>query len=246
MLIHPTMEKLRELKLNGMMKALQQQQQIPDINTLSFEDRLGLLVDHQLTERDNKNFSGRLKAAKLKHQACIENINYKQPRGIDKSTIVQLATCDWIVKHRNVFITGATGSGKTFIVTALAHKACQLGFRALYVRTPRLLDDLVLARADGSYNKLLLNLAKLDLLALDDFGLVPMTDEMARDFLEVIDDRAGTRSTIFASQLPHESWHQTIMNPTLGDAIIDRVVHNSYKIKLKTKESMKKGDQIEE
>lgn len=233
MLINPTIEKLHELGLTGMAQALEQQLTLPDIVSLSFEDRLGMLVDHEATARANKQLKSRLKTAKLRQTACLEDINFRQSRGLDKATIKQLAACKWIAEHLNVLITGKTGVGKTYLACALAHKACQQGFNVLYARAPRLIDDLALARAKGTYNNALSTLARKDLLVIDDFGLVPLADDMARDLLEVIDDRAGVRSTIVASQLPFETWHQTITNATFADAILDRVVHSAYKLKIK-------------
>jgi DNA replication protein DnaC len=239
MLIHPTIEKLHALRLSGMAKALQQQLTDPDVKALSFEDRFGLLVDAEDTERGSRRLRERLKASKMKEQACAENVDVRHLRGLDKALVKQLAAAQWIVEHRNVLIVGPTGVGKTYLACSLIHSACRHGFRALYARTQRLLQDLTIARADGSYRRLLNRLAKLDLLVLDDFGLAALPDETSRDLLEVIDDRSGTGSTIITSQLPIDHWHQTIANPTIADAILDRVVHNSYKLNLKG-ESLRK------
>jgi DNA replication protein DnaC len=239
MLIQPTIDKLHSLRLTGMLKALQQQMNDPDINSLSFDDRFGLMVDTEMTERDNRKLNSRLKAAKLKEQACIENVDLRHSRGLDKTTFKQLSLGLWINQHRNLFIDGPTGIGKTYLLCSLLHSACRNGFTALYTKTQRLLQDLAIARADGSYNKLITRLAKTNLLALDDFGLVPITDDSSRDLLEVIDDRCKSGSTIISSQLPWEHWHQTITNPTIADAIIDRVIHNAYKIKLNGKTKRK-------
>jgi DNA replication protein DnaC len=233
MLIQQTIERLRELGLQGMLKGLDQQLSSADYHALSFDERLGLLIDAEASYRDSKLLSSRLKTAKLRHQACIENLNFRKPRGLDKAAMLQLSSCQWVREHRNVLVTGPTGVGKTYVACALAHKACQQGFKALYERAPRLLNSLAVARADGSYNGLLTKLSKLDVLVIDDFGLQQLNDDMARDLLEIVDDRTDIRSTILASQLPSESWHDTISNPTLADAILDRVVHKSYKLKLK-------------
>lgn len=239
MLIHPTIEKLHALRLAGMAKALQQQLKDPDAKVLSFEDRLGLLVDAEETERDSRRLKQRLKASKMKEPACVENVDVRTPRGLDKALVKQLSTSQWVADHRNVLIVGPTGVGKTYLACSLIHSACRHGFRALYSRSQRLFQDLAIARADGSYRRLLKRLAKTDLLILDDFGLAALPDETSRDLLEVIDDRAGSASTIITSQLPIDHWHQTITNPTIADAILDRVVHNSYKLNLKG-ESLRK------
>jgi len=239
MLNQPTLDKLMALKLSGMAKAFQEQMGLPDITSLSFEERLGLLVDREITERDNRRLKTHLKAAKLRQAACIEDIDYRYPRGLDKSVILTLATCQWVKAHHNVLITGPTGVGKSYLACALAHKACREGYRALYLRVPRLFHDLALAKGDGRYGKMLASLAKVDLLVLDDWGLAPLTDEQRRDFLEIIEDRHGTGATLIASQLPIDHWHETIGDPTLADAILDRLVHNAYKINLKG-DSMRK------
>lgn len=239
MLIQPTIDKLNSLRLTGMVKAIRQQVNDPDIGTLSFDDRLGLIVDTEMTERENRRLHSRLKAAKSKEEACIENIDPRHSRGLDKSTLKQLSSPDWINHHRNVLIVGPTGVGKTYLTCSLINSACRHGFRALYSRTQRMLQNLAIARADGSYQKILSKLSKIDLLVLDDFGLAALTDDTSRDLLEVIDDRCKSSSTIIASQLPIDHWHQTITNSTIADAILDRLVHNSYKINLKG-ESLRK------
>lgn len=233
MLTHPTRDKLIVLKLFGMAKALEDQASLPEAETLHFEERLGLLVDWEMTERENRRLKSRLKKARLKQTACIEDINYRHARGLDKSVLQQLATCQWIRSHQSVLISGSTGTGKSYLSSALAHQACRSGYSALYLRIPRLFDELALAKGIGRYAKLLASIAKYDLLALDDWGLSSLTDEQRRDLLEIVEDRHGTRSTIIASQLPVEHWHKIIGDPTLADAILDRLVHNAYKINLK-------------
>ncbi len=243
MLIHPTLDKLHTLKCPGMAAALTEQMTLPDIDALSFEERLGLLVDRELTERDNRRTANRLRRARLKHQAAIENIDYHHPRGLDKSLMQSLATCQWVREHLNILITGPTGVGKTWLACALAHRACRAGYTALYLRLPKLFQDLTIAKGDGRYPKLLTTLAKTQVLILDDWGLVKLNAEQRRDLLEILEDRHGARATLATSQLPTEKWHNSIGDPTLADAILDRLVHNAYKINLKG-ESMRKQKKI--
>ena len=240
MLNHPTLDKLHELRFTGMVKALTEQMALPDIDELSFEERLGLLVDREVTEREDRRLTTRLRQAKLKQNACIEDIDFKQSRGLDKSLILDLAQCQWIRKHLNLLITGPTGVGKTWVACALAQKACREGFTSLYLRLPRLLQELPIAKGDGTYTRLLTRLAKVDVLILDDWGLSKLIAEQRRDLLEILEDRHDSRSTIVTSQLPLDQWHHIIGDPTLADAILDRLVHNAYKINLKG-ESMRKN-----
>jgi len=233
MLHHPTLDKLHSLKLAGMATAFVEQRESTEIEALSFEERLGLLVDRELTYRDNRQMSSRLRRAKLRHNACLEDINYRRPRGLDKSLMSSMATCQWIQEHLNVLITGAAGVGKTWIACALAHQACREGYTALYLRLPRLLHDVALARGDGRYPRLLRSLARTDLLVIDDWGLAKLTPDNLRDLLEILEDRYAARSTVVTSQLPIEKWHDLIGEPTFADAILDRLVHNAYKLKLK-------------
>ena len=239
MLKHPTLDKLHALKLTGMAAALADQSATPDITDLSFEERLGLLVDREMTERDNRRMSSRLRRAKLRHAAILEDIDYRNSRGLDKGLVQSLASCQWVKEHLNVLITGPTGVGKTWLACALAHKACREGYTAQYVRLTRLLRGLTIAKGDGQYSKLLTSLAKVDVLILDDWGLMKLSAENRRDLLEVLEDRHGRRSTIATSQLPIEEWHGIIGDATLADAILDRLVHNAYKINLRG-ESMRK------
>jgi len=239
MLKHPTLDKLHALKLTGMAAALADQSATPDITDLSFEERLGLLVDREMTERDNRRMSSRLRRARLRHTAILEDIDYRNSRGLDKGLVQSLAGCQWVKEHLNVLITGPTGVGKTWLACALAHKACREGYTAQYVRLTRLLRELTIAKGDGQYAKLLTNLAKVDVLILDDWGLMKLSAENRRDLLEVLEDRHGRRSTIATSQLPIEEWHGVIGDATLADAILDRLVHNAYKINLRG-ESMRK------
>jgi len=243
MLNHPTLDKLHALRFTGMARALTDQMALPDIDDLSFEERLGLLIDREMTEREDRRLQTRLRQAKLKQNACIEDIDFKQSRGLDKSLILDLAQCEWIKRHLNLLITGPTGVGKTWVACALAQKACREGFTSLYLRLPRLLQELPIAKGDGTYARLLARLAKVDVLILDDWGLSKLIAEQRRDLLEILEDRHDTRSTIVTSQLPLDQWHHIIGDPTLADAILDRLVHNAYKINLKG-ESMRKRKTI--
>jgi len=239
MLIHPTLEKLHTLRFNGMAHGLEEQMQMPDIDSLSFEERLGLLVDREMTDRENRCLTTRLRKAKLRQSASLEDIDYRHPRGLDRSLMTKLQSCQWIREHHNLLITGPTGTGKTFLACALAHKACREGYSAQYSRLPRMLQELHIAKGDGRYGKLLTSYAKTDLLVFDDWGLATFNQEQSHDILEILEDRHGLRSTLITSQFPVENWHELIGDPTLADAILDRLIHNAYKINLKG-ESMRK------
>jgi DNA replication protein DnaC len=239
MLTVPTLERLRELKLEGMAKAFEEQMASSDFNELIFEERLGLLVDRELTARNNRRLCSRLRKAKLRQMACMEDIDYQQPRGLDKALMKSLTSCRWISEHLNVLISGATGVGKSFISCAFGHRACLEGFRVFYSRASRLFGELSVAKGDGRYAKLMNTIAKSQLLIIDDWGLSVLNEQEQRDLLEILEDRHGISSTIIASQVPIEKWHEVIGNATLADAILDRLIHNAYKINLKG-ESMRK------
>ncbi|AWN75896.1 TPA: IS21-like element helper ATPase IstB [Legionella pneumophila] len=239
MLAQPLFEQLRELHCHGMIEALQEQMQQSDIHQLSFDERFSLLVERECITRENRKLTTRLRLARLKANACIEDIDYSVSRGISRAVIKQLADCSWVGRKQNLLITGPTGTGKTWIACALANQACRTHFTARYLRLPRLFQALELARGDGSYPKLLASLEKIQLLILDDWGLTPMNDEQRRDLLEIMDDRHNQSSTIVTSQLPVKLWHEAIGDLTLGDAILDRLVHNAHRIDMKG-ESMRK------
>jgi DNA replication protein DnaC len=234
MLNAPTLEQLQALKLAAMATAWTEQQPQAEITALAFDERFALLVDAEWRARENKRLTRALQDAKLKlSQACLEAIDYPARRELDKAVIRQLATCRWVAEHHSVLITGMTGTGKSVLACALAHQACRKGYRALYRRASRLFHELTLARADGSYIRLLAELARLDVLLIDDFALAPLQDYERRDLLEILEDRYGTRSTIITSQLPPTQYHDYIGEPTLADSICDRLLHNSHRLVLK-------------
>lgn len=240
MLTHHTATRLRALRLAGMATAFEEQLTQPPAQSLSFEERLGLLVDRELTHRDSAKLARLLKLARLKQgDASIENLDYRPSRGLDRSVVMSLAGCDWIRHHLNVIITGPTGCGKTWLACALANQACRQGFSVLYARVPRLFEELRIAHADGSFGKRLAQFAKADVLLLDDFGLNAMSQTDRSDLLELIDDRVNSKATIITSQLPVTAWHGYLNDPTLADAILDRLVHASHRLQL-AGESMRK------
>jgi DNA replication protein DnaC len=242
MLIHPTLDNLRTLKLTGMRRALEGQMEMTDIGDLSFEDRLGLLVEAELLERSNKQLKSRLQSAKLRLSACMEDLDLKAGRGLDKTNVIALSSCDWLRLHRNILVTGPTGSGKTYTSCAIAQKACKESFTVQYERASKLFHDLALAKADGRYLSMLATISKKHLLVIDDFALAPLTDEQRRDLLEIVEDRYNRRSTIVVSQVPPDHWHEIIGDPTIADAILDRLIHNSHKLQLRTKVSKRKEE----
>jgi len=241
MLNHPTVEKLHQLRLTGMARALAHQGASPDIGQLSFDERLGLLVDSEAAERESRQNAARLKRARLKQAATPEDVDLRHPRELDRALFARLMTGRWVGAHQNILICGPTGIGKTFLACALANQACRQGHSALYVRLPRLLPALAIGRGDGSYAKSLAQLAKTEVLVIDDWALAPLTDEGRRDLLEIFDDRHGARSTIITSQLPVKHWHESIGDPTLADAILDRLVHQAHTLDLDGESLRKKG-----
>lgn len=234
MLNEPTRDKLKALKLDAMAQAWQEQQQSPAVQQLGFDERFGLLVDAEWMWRENRRLERTLKEAKLKlGQACVEEIDFPAKRELDKATVRQLSTCRWVQEHLNVLVTGATGTGKTYIACALAQLACRKGYRAMYRRASRLTDELTLARADGSYARLLARIARADVLVIDDWGLTPTREQERRDLYEIMEDRHGLRSTIMTSQLPPTKWHDHVGEPTVADAILDRLLSSAHRLVLK-------------
>jgi DNA replication protein DnaC len=232
MLNQATLDKMYSMRLPAMARELERQMCSSEIRELEFEERVGLLVDTEWSYREQTRLSSRLRLAKLRYPASIEDVDFKVHRGLDRQVFLSLADCQWIRDHGNVIITGSTGAGKSYLACALAEKACRTGKSAYYVRAPRLLQDLAVARGDGSYGRLLARLAKADLLAIDDWLLSPLKDSERRDLLEVIEERYQRAATLIASQLPVKDWHEAIGEPTLADAICDRLIHGAHRIAL--------------
>jgi len=233
MLMQQTLSTLRALRLSGMALGFEEQQTSAATASLSFDERFSLLVDREQTYRDNRRIQRLLREARLKSpQACLEDVRYAASRSLDKASFAQLGACQWIRHQQNLVITGATGCGKTWLSCALGNAACRQGLSVVYVRMPRLFEELRIAHGDGSFGKRLLALAKTDLLILDDWGLAPLGQAERNDLLEVLDDRVGTRSTLITSQLPVDHWHAYLNDPTLADAILDRVLHAAHRLAL--------------
>jgi DNA replication protein DnaC len=244
MLMEQTLEKLNAMKLFGMAKALREWHDAPKKQTVEPQDFVGFLADAEWVYRENRRLHLRLLAARFKMPACVEDIDYGHPRGLTKSVMLELASSRWVQQKQNVILTGHTGLGKSYIACALGQKACRDGFSVVYRRTTRLFDELALARGDGSYATLLKRFAKTNVLVLDDFGLEALTGQQRKDLLELLDDRYNTSSTIITSQLEPKDWHAVIGDPTLADAICDRLVHNAHRLKLVASESIRKTENL--
>ncbi|AGX86200.1 DNA replication protein [Candidatus Symbiobacter mobilis CR] len=240
-----TVQTLKTLRLPGMLAAFEEQQTNSAAASLSFDERFAMLVDREQTWRENRRVSRLLREARMKSgQACLEDVRYGTDRKLDKASMAQLGSCQWIRAHQNVILTGATGCGKTWLACALGNAACRQGLSVAYVRTPRFFEELRIAHGDGSFGKKLASLSKTDLLILDDWGLAALNQSERNDLLEVLDDRVGSRSTLITSQLPVEHWHAYLNDPTLADAILDRVIHAAHKIAL-AGESMRKQKELQ-
>lgn len=239
MLSHPTIEGLYKLNLPAMARGMVEQRERPDYLQLDFEDRLGLLVDRELLERENRRLERALKAAKLRTQAVVEDLDYRRRRGLERALALELAEAHWVEHHQNLLIVGATGVGKTFVACALAHSAIRRGHSALYLRGPRMLDELSVARLDGRLRRVMAGWARVDVLVIDDFVLRPLSPDQAADLLEVIDDRAQLRCTIVTSQLPVAHWHDALGESTVADAILDRLLHKAHRIELTAQRSLR-------
>lgn len=244
MLITPTLDKLVALNLPGMARALAEQLEQPPYQALRFEERLGLLVDREAQERETRRLERHLKAAKLRQTACIEDVDFRSARGLDRGQVLTLAEAQWVRAHQQLLIIGPTGIGKTFLACALAHAAVRRGHSALYWRAPRLLSELALARMDGRLPRLLAAWARVDVLVIDDYLLRPLTAEQAADLLEVIEDRAQRRSTLITSQLPVRDWYTACGEPTVADALLDRLVHNAHRLELRGRSQRRTPDPL--
>lgn len=239
MLIHPTIDKLNAMGLAAMAEAFRDQMNSPDMSALSFEERFGLIVDFQATANDNRRMRNRLKGAKLRLTASIEDLDFRAGRNLDRAVVRSLAQNQWVNSRHNILITGPTGAGKSYLACALAQKACRDGHITLYQRMPKLMQDIALARHDGRYPKLMASLVKCEVLVLDDLLISPMTLEDQKELLEIVEERYDRKATIVTSQLPVKAWHDAMQDKTVADAILDRLVHNAYKLELKG-ESMRR------
>jgi DNA replication protein DnaC len=233
MLTEQTIEKMNAMKLHAMVEAFNEQLTSSAFDELAFAERLGLLVDTEYTARENRKLSRRLRAAKMRYADCVEDVDFRTPRRLNRQQFLSLATCTWLTERHNLILTGPTGVGKSHLACALTERACRRGFTAFYLRAPRLLDELAISRVDGSYPRLLARLAKFDLLAIDDWLLAPLKDAERRSLMEVIEERSERGSTLVASQLPIKDWHASIGDPNHADALCDRLLHNAHRIELK-------------
>lgn len=233
MIVEETVDKLLQMHLKEMAQTVRELIELPGAAAMSFEDKLALIVDREWTNRQNRRLASRVKQAKLGMAACMEDVFCSPARGVDKSTVRTLGGCGWVRAKQNVIVIGQTGTGKSYLGAALAHAACRAGFRALRTRVPRLLQELAVARADGSYVSTLNKLAQLNVLILDDFLISPLKDSERRDLLEVLEDRYDRNSTVITSQVPTKSWHESLEDPTVADAICDRIVHNAHVLSIK-------------
>ncbi len=245
MLTQPTIEKLNAMKLTAMAKAFADQMQCPDITQLTFEERFGLIVDHQVTDLENRGMQNRLKKAKLRLPASLEDLDFKQGRGLDRAAVMSLALNQWVTIHHNILVTGPTGAGKSYLACALAQKACRDGYATLYQRVPRLLQEIAVSRLDGRYAKHIAPITKCEVLILDDLLISPLTREEQRELLEIVEERYDRKATIVTSQLPVKAWHDAMQDPTLADAILDRLVHNAYKLELKGESMRRKRSMLD-
>ena len=245
MLTQPTIEKLNSMKLTAMARAFADQMQCPDITQLSFEERFGLIVDYQMTDLENRRMQNRLKNAKLRMSASLEDLDFRQGRGLDRSTVMSLALNQWVKSHHNILVTGPTGAGKSYLACALAQKACRDGYTTHYQRVPRLLHDIAVSRLDGRYNKIIAPIGKCEVLILDDLLISPLTRNEQRELLEIVEERYDRKATVVTSQLPVKAWHNAMEDPTLADAILDRLVHNAYKLELKGESMRRKQSKLD-
>ncbi len=246
MLWQQTLEKMMAMKLRGMIKGVEEQQNSKGHQEMSFEERLGYLIDYEYLDRENRKLSTRLRQAKFRQQACMEDVDFKYNRNLNRSQFLELGKCRWIKEHKNIIFTGPSGVGKSYLACALGNKACLEGYKVQYIRVPRFLTELMIGKGDGSYLKMMKGLSRIDVLILDDWGIAKLTDEQRKEFLEVMEDRYELKSTIITSQIPVKNWHDVIGDSTIADAILDRIVHNSYRIELDGESMRKKDTKVEE